>query len=296
MIKPHIKKIFMIGTAVSTGLLLSACGGGGSGSEGTGTLNLSMTDAPVNDASNVYVSFSSVELKGEGGTRLIEFETPMQMDLLALQGSESTPLLDDLEVSAGAYQWIRLGIETEGDLDTYMVIDSAIHELTVPSGSESGLKLNRGFDMPVNGSANFTIDFDLQKSIHENNSGYVMRPTLRIVDNSEIGHIQGSIDATWLSTNCGDETQNSVYAYEGSDVTADDLGSATEPVTASLVAYDEESTTYSFELGFLLAGDYTIAFTCQADSDDPLTDDDIAFVAQTNVSVTADQTTNHNFE
>jgi hypothetical protein len=68
------------------------------------------------------------------------------------------------------------------------------HELTIPSGMQSGLKLNRGFDVPAGGSADFTIDFDLHKSVHMTGSGsYMLRPTLRMVDNIMVGSISGTV-------------------------------------------------------------------------------------------------------
>ncbi len=47
--------------------LLVACGGGSDDSgPGTGTLNTNLTDAPVDRARQVYVTFSAIELKPEG--------------------------------------------------------------------------------------------------------------------------------------------------------------------------------------------------------------------------------------
>ena len=69
---------------------------------------------------------------------------------------------------AGDYEWIRLIVDNEQDVrDSYVVLTSGEEcELRVPSGAESGLKLNRGFTLPADGSVALTIDFDLRKSIH----------------------------------------------------------------------------------------------------------------------------------
>jgi hypothetical protein len=65
-------------------------------------------------------------------------------------------------------------------------VGGVCHELTIPSEVKTGLKLNRGFVVPAGGSANFTIDFDLRKSVHLPMSGtdYLLRPTLRLADNA----------------------------------------------------------------------------------------------------------------
>jgi hypothetical protein len=50
-------------------LTLSGCGGGGSGSNAfsTGVLNLAVTDSPVDEANNVLVEFTGVEMKPVDG-------------------------------------------------------------------------------------------------------------------------------------------------------------------------------------------------------------------------------------
>nr|WP_297350121.1 hypothetical protein [uncultured Glaciecola sp.] len=42
--------------------------------------------------------------------------------------------------------------------------------------------------------------------------------------------------------------------------------------------------TYSFEIGFISSGDYTLALTCSSDTD-PEGDDDIEFIAITETNV-----------
>ncbi len=287
--------------AAVAALILTGCGGGGSDDSGTGTLNLNITDAPVDGAQNVYVQFSSVEVfSNTNGSQAFTFDPPKKIDLLALQGSASTALLDNATLPAGSYQWVRLGVDTADALDSYIVLDDGTsHELTIPSGTETGLKLVQGFDVSVTGTADFTIDFDLRKSIHSTTPGsYMLRPALRMLDNSEIGHIKGSVDGTLLSNNCGTATSYAVYVFEGSDISPDDTGSGTEAVTTSLL-----DDLNNYEAGFLNAGDYTLALTCQADLDDPAQDDvefgnntGDGFIATANVTVNAKQTTTYDFQ
>ena len=47
-------------------VLVAACGGGGGNEDGTGTLSLAVTDAPVDDAQAVVIQFSGVAFKREG--------------------------------------------------------------------------------------------------------------------------------------------------------------------------------------------------------------------------------------
>jgi hypothetical protein len=76
------------------------------------------------------------------------------------------------------------------------------HDLTIPSGAETGLKLIQGFTMPVGGVANFTVDFVLSKSLiapQGQSPDYLLKPVLRLVDNAQVGTISGTFQATTLS-------------------------------------------------------------------------------------------------
>ena len=66
-----------------------------------------------------------------------------------------------------------------------------------------------------------------------------------------------------------------------------------EPVTTGLVEVNNDGD-YVYEIGFVLAGDYTLGFTCEAANDDPETDDVINFTTQ-NVTVTANGTVTVDF-
>jgi len=284
---------------------LAACGGGGSGT-GTGSLTVAVTDAPVDGAAHVVVRFTGIELKPAGGNRLsFVFDTPRDIDLLALQGNASEPLLDQVEVPAGNYNWIRLLVEAQrGVLDSYVELDDASrHSLFIPSGEQRGLQLSSGFTVAQGGLADFVIDFDLRKSVHLPQNGdddYYLRPSLRLLDRLEVGSLSGTVASELITaSDCSNgpnhDLGNAVYVYAGSGVTPDDVGSATEPLASAIVRYDDTVGAYVYYLGFVAAGDYTIAFTCQAADDDPATDDDIVFTGETDVTVVADNDTVHDF-
>lgn len=286
--------------AAALPLFLVGCGDSGD----SGSMTLSLTDGPVDTANKVVVRFDSVTLKpAEGEAIKFEFEEAKNIDLLTLTGTASTPLLDNVNLDPGKYEWIRLGVQAEKDnvMDSYIELaDGSQKELYVPSGSNSGLKLNKGFTVQTGGAVSYTIDFDLRKSITESNGDYKLRPTLRIVDNTEVGSISGTVDATLISNQCvgyvADTATNhgAVYVFTGADVTPVDLqGTNSDPVTTAFVKYSESS--YSYEAGFLEAGDYTLAYTCSNADDIADSAQTLTFAGTTNVTVTADGKTTHNF-
>ena len=297
----------------ATAALLTGCGGADSDT-GTGKLTLSITDAAVDNAEHVYVQFHGIELQGAGTRTVLYYcqdaadasktvvrnaacttaAAPKKIDLLALNSGLSDTLLNEYVLPAGAYNWIRLMVDTDAVLDSYIVVmGGASHELTIPSGSESGLKLNRGFVVPNNGSADFTIDFDLRKSIHLTGTGeYKLRPTLRLADNTLAGSIAGSVAASIIPSGCSP----AVYVFAGSGTTPDDIdGIAPDPVTTASVKLNSISGEYRYTAAFLEAGNYTVAYTCQALDDDPTVDDALTFSGTSNATVTAKTTAILNF-
>lgn len=284
--------------ALVPAFLLALAGCGGDSSPSQGSLSLGITDAPVDNANRVVVEFGGVSVKPATGEAVdFTFDTPRQIDLLALQGGETELLLDGVVLDAGAYEWVRLSVNAgQNASDSFIELeDGSVHALFIPSGNETGLKLVRGFVVPANGSADFTIDFDLRKSITDPQSQgtpYILKPALRMIDNTEVGTIAGTVDAAIAAaTACSP----AVYVYEGLDVTADDVGSAVEPVASGLVKMSDATGEYEYAVAFLLTGDYTVALTCDADADAADSDDDIIFEAQQNATVQIDQVTSINF-
>ena len=252
----------------------------------TGTVSVGITDAPVANASEVHLAISGITFKGPDGqvfhSLTTDTEDYTQIELTELAGIASETLLSNVEMTAGEYQWIRLEVVTEGDMDTYLVLDDAsTHELTIPS--TTGLKLNRGFTLPANGSASFTLDVDLQKSLVEDASGYKLKPVIRMVDNVEVGHITGTIDGTFLSGNSC--TDASVYLFSGLDTIPTDINGDTGPDIVTNM--DVSNNQYAF--GFVVAGNYTVSLVCDV-VDDPEAEDTLNFLASRNVTVTASET------
>jgi hypothetical protein len=282
---------------VSIALGLAACSGGGAGNE-TGRLSLGVTDAPVDDASSVVVQFSGVAFKRAGAAAEVVQNltpSPRQLDLLQYQEGRAALLLDGVTLPAGDYEWIRLIVDNEsGVRDSYIVLTGGEEcELRVPSGAESGLKLNRGFTLPADGSVALTIDFDLRKSIHAPpgqqgaaeacTQGYLMRPTLRIVDDANVGAIAGHVASELVTDQCLPK----VYVFSGAGITPDDIedadGADADPLVVADVAVENGSTAYAYHAAFLPPGPYTVAFTC--DDDDASVDETLTFVGTQDVTV-----------
>lgn len=301
------RKAWLRGVCVPLLLVLSACGGGGGDDGGTtGSLKVSVGDAPVDDASAVVVKFSGIEIKPSGSDPVsFDFDEDQSVDLLDTVGGEAFVLLGDTELAAGDYEWIRLSVITSKDsLDSYIeLIDGSVYPLYVPSGSESGLKLNTPFTVPVGGALALVVHFDLRHSIVKpsGQDAYYLKPVLRLVDESEIGAVAGSLAPELLADpECTSDANTgagaAVYLYEGAGVIPDDAGSDTPPLASSGVSLNTETGRYDYFIAYLPAADYTVAYTCQASDDDPEADDDLLFPQAADAPVIAGATTVVDFD
>ena len=135
------------------------------------------TQAVTDGVDGVFVHFIGLEIQPTEGDRLVFAFGGRVINLLDNTGNE---LLEGQEVPVGSYNWIRLSAVND---ESSVQIGEVKHSLTIPSGEQSGLKLNSGFVVGENG-ADFTIDFNLEKSlINPGNQGYKLKPVLKLIDN-----------------------------------------------------------------------------------------------------------------
>lgn len=270
------------GILVACALALPACGGGGSSNDGmgaqTGQLSLAIGDAPVDGATEVVVVFTGIELHSNGSTRSIDFAVPREIDLLAYQNGATVNLLENLMVDAGEYQWMRLKVLAERNLSdgSYILFESGEQfPLYVPSGSETGLKINRPFRVAAGGITRLVADFDLRKSIIAppgQAPNYMLKPVLRLMDELQIGDIEGSVDLAALATAqlgataTAADCDGGIYLFGGAAATPDDTdGNAADgadPIVYQPLAFDGLQTVVPYRFAMVEAATYTVAATC----------------------------------
>lgn len=231
------------------------------------------------------------------GVLTFNFATPRTIDLMQQQGGNSASLLNGTKLPAGNYAWIRLMVASTGN--TITLSDGSVHPLTIPSGDESGLKLVDGFTVANGGVVDFTIDFDLRRSVILANGQYILKPVLRLMNSADAGRISGTVanSVTIGSTAITDPScMPAAYIFSGSSATPVDINptSATQPVATASVKLDNESGNYEFSAGFLAPGAYTVALVCAA-GDNPATVDTLTFSPPKGVTVASDNTATVSF-
>jgi hypothetical protein len=273
---------FSTGILVACALALSACGGGGGSDDRmaaqTGQLSLAIGDAPVDGATKVVVVFTGIELHSNGGTRTIDFATPREIDLLAYQNGATVNLLENMTVDAGEYQWMRLKVIAErnrSDGSYILFANGGQYPLYVPSGSETGLKINRPFRVAAGSITRLVADFDLRKSIIAppgQSPNYMLKPVLRLMDQLQIGDINGTVNLTALATTqlgataTAADCNGGIYLFGGAAATPDDndgnAADGADPIVYQPLPFDGFQTVVAYQFAMVEAATYTVAATC----------------------------------
>jgi len=153
------------------GILFFACKKDAS----TSTLQIKMTDAPT-ALEEVNIDLVQVNVKFADDTSgWVSLETTKGVyNLLSLQNGVSI-LIAQGTFPLNVVKEIRLVLGDRNSIKS----DGQIYPLTIPSGSESGLKIK--VDKKLNANLEtLLIDFDAALSVKQEQSGYKLRPVIRI--------------------------------------------------------------------------------------------------------------------
>lgn len=232
-----------------------------------GTLNLSITDAPIDSdgITGVYITVSEVHYHTSLNNWAVfeDFEGPKKFNLLELTRG-NYEMLGSFEMEAGKYTQLRFILDAPifdmgpvSNPGCYLEFeDESIKPLYAPSTSQTGYKAIGAFTVPINGSVDITADFDVRKSVIWAGISeiYILNPTIRLIVNDQAGQIAGDV------INIPEGLGVVIYAYEENtynnseaDDPAEEESRFPNAITSDMV--DEDNSYY---LAFLALGKYDL--------------------------------------
>lgn len=265
----------MLKTAVPAlaALLLVSCGGGTRHG-----ISIAITDAPIDTASSVNISFAEIQLSGgpDVTPSVFAISPAESIDLFQLQGGLTTPVLDTIQAQPGHYTTLSLTLlADEASGQSNITLPDGVHILYIPQGTSAKINIPVDFDFASGGDLFLTVDFDLRKSIVQdpnNPTKYQLFPSMRVVEDQTAGSITGNVALSLVTC-----VEPAVYVYQGtltkqqlSDVNIDPNTAnphLVQPYSTALVGLNSTSGLYNFTAAFLPAGEYTVAYTCSAPQD-----------------------------
>ncbi|MDH3809837.1 MAG: DUF4382 domain-containing protein [Desulfuromonadales bacterium] len=261
-----LKKLNTLLLCLLVAFSLAACGGGGSSDGGrTGTLSTSLTDASTDQYEAVYVTIARVEVHHDGdGSWETVAEPNKTYNLLDLVNGVRADL-GIATLPTGHYTQMRLIIgETaeDGGLNMFSVLhpyanyiinqDDVAHELKVPSGTNTGLKIVNGFDINENETTELILDFDAMRSVVMTGGGkYLLKPTVKVYDVAGGAIVSGivyELDADALPDALVTAQSYNSAIFDAKDKVVIEAGT----LTSDIVGYEGE-----YKL-FLAPGDYNL--------------------------------------
>lgn len=208
--KTNIKNFF--GLIFASMLLFTACS---DDETSVKQINVRLTDAP-GDYDAVYIDIQGVQINADGEEGWIDLNTNTGVyNLLELSNGLDTTLVSD-QARVGEITQIRLIL---GD-DNSVVINGDEIDLKVPSGSQSGLKLNVHESLLDGITYNILLDFDAARSVVEAGASgkYILKPVIHTIVEAENGAIEGVVEPEGINPAVfaiqGDDTVRTTYATD----------------------------------------------------------------------------------
>jgi hypothetical protein len=260
------------------------------------TVSLGFSDAPIDDVQEVVLVVDTITFRRSSGDVVVEtFTIPklsltdaetFPVDLLEYPGTIRLLVITDLPMERGTYSSIVLDI-LDGDVNqSYVRDDEGAKPLNAPS---SQLVLP-GISVSAGAQSN-TVEFSLGQSLLYQSSSDSYELTIEgiRVEDSDAGSIAGSVDSSLfdLDAPCDAKADpllgNRVYLYSGINLGLDNLADvytsnssdsipddAIAPYAVADVVEAGGLPIRSYTFGFIPEGQYTLAFSCEAEDDDPV--------------------------
>ena len=164
----------------------------------------------------------SMDDEDEDSSFVVLMEEEVRVNLLELTNG-TTQQLADLEVPAGRYKEIRVFVK---DAEVILT-DGSTFDLSVPSGSSSGIKLKLSPAVVVDGAipTDLLLDFDVSRSfVAQGNSmtleditGFIFKPVIKVSVDRETGSLLGKV------TTLAGETEVPVHGAEITIIAGDTI-------------------------------------------------------------------------
>lgn len=252
--------VVMVVAAVVVTLAVAGCGGGDGDDQGMGTARVLLTDAPRSDVQAVHVHITRIDVvtSGEGVRTLITDDMiPDDIELISL--ARNPLLLGEPLIPAGQYTQIRLILNDTPGANYVIDADGVRHDLTIPSGAQTGAKLVTGaFTIEEGEVVTILLDFDAAASVHQAGASgrWIMRPTI-------FAHVLPDVELEFAGIS------GTVLDAEGSPlpVRPDEVLAVFVETPFGPVALAEvDPTDGSYEIASILVGAYQV-YVAYADPD-----------------------------
>jgi len=174
-------------------LFLAGCGdddsGPSSAGDGLARIKVEAFDSPPPlEVEHVYLTIEEVSVHSDETGWVVLAEPDATFDFLELVNG-ATAALVDTTLEPGSYSQMRLVVAETNEV----VVGGQRENLKVPSGAQSGVKLNLHFDVEPDELIEILVDFDVAKSIKWTPKNYQLNPTFKAFKKVISGTLAGTV-------------------------------------------------------------------------------------------------------
>ncbi len=267
-------------TTIFAATLLAGC-------DGVFTVDLG-TNPPADPAiADVQANLLGVELrKADSTSTTLEFRDSEPVDLRDL-ATANTPmrLFTSETLPTGDYTGIRLLFDADVDAK---VVDTAGATFPMQLVAGNFVAVDFSVEEDKRSTETLSLALDLRQSLafDDATDEYTLTPVLRSVRTADAAQVSGTVSVACPAGSTMLE-DGAVYLYQGTNVDPDDLdGAGAEPFATTRIVRDPPSgVALTYALRFLPAADYTVALTCQGDTDALGESNDLVFSNVQNISL-----------
>jgi hypothetical protein len=292
--------------------LITSLGGCGCGfdcnsnnkKQGPASLTLGFSDEAVEELKQVVIEVDSIRFRRSNVADIVVDTftidelglvdaASFQMDLLTFRGRKQLLVIENLELDAATYSSVLVTL-LDGDVNLSYVqeSDDTLKQLNQSLG---GLSLP-GFTLS-SGEQDYTVEFSLAQSLQYRTGAddYLLATNgIRVEDNSIAASLSGRVATSLFDTvspcdaKPDPEEGNRIYLYQGTGLTDVQLAdvytaassntipdNAQAPFAVATLFQEETTGSWQYVFGYLPAGAYTLALSCNAADDDPVDFDEI---------------------
>lgn len=268
------KKIFFVLLLALSAMLVS-CNNNSAVKAGN-HLQIRMHDFPIQDQSveKVIVEIKKIEVNNSVSGWMTVSDTDKKYDLLELQNGKTVIILDS-PLPIGTYDQIRLELNPDNEI----IANNLSYPLTVPSGTESGIKLITPFEIEEGKMVEVTLDFDAQKSVnYTKGDGFHLKPVIKVEKITEYdaagwitpegGNVTTFDGVLNIQVPAGAVSQNIIVTAEKADISA--LPAPDDTLESVGIAYDLGPDGQTFNSPVLLSFHYNEADLVNVGSEEDL--------------------------
>jgi len=252
---------------------------GDTGAESYDT-TLKITDAPIDNANvkSVIVTVTDVKVAGTS----LEGFNKTTIDLAALVNGK-TETLGNIKLEADIYSNIELELDYETDATGNApgcYVEMTDGQKDQLDASASKININDTFEVFATNTNEIIIDFDLRKTIKEEQGSFAndfefvsmseLSAGIRAVNNETTGIISGTV-------NDADDSSDKiiVYAYEkgtfNAEVETQGQGEGDITFANAVTSSEVSGLNNSYSLNFLTEGEYELVFVSYKEENDGIT-------------------------